>query len=114
MAYSEDDINELYDLASGTCFYCEKRLSFHNYGAVGDVGAWEVDHFIPWLAEAQMTVDGVRCRRPGRAFRILWGNPWGFESLRSHHTPPHERDRARRSRAAGVLMLRTMPPIHHQ
>ena len=50
MAYSEDDVNELYDLADGTCFYCEKRLSFQNYGAVGEVGAWEVDHFIPLAA----------------------------------------------------------------
>src|SRR5437879_13292166 len=31
-----------------------------------------------------MTVDAVRCCATPGALRILWGNPWGFESLRSH------------------------------
>ena len=47
MAYSEDEVNYAYDRTRGYCFYCEKRLSFDNYGEVGTVGAWEVDHFIP-------------------------------------------------------------------
>jgi len=47
MSYSDDDINWVYDRSDGTCLYCEKRLSFANYGVVGAHGAWEVDHFIP-------------------------------------------------------------------
>jgi 5-methylcytosine-specific restriction endonuclease McrA len=47
MAYSEDDVNWVYDRTKGACFYCGKLLSFKNYGQVGYTGAWEVDHFIP-------------------------------------------------------------------
>ena len=67
MAYSENDINELYDFTDRTCFYCEKWISFKNYGAVGEVGAWEVDHFIPlhssrarWNRRAPESCAGLR------------------------------------------------------
>lgn len=47
MAYSDDDLNWVYDRTGGRCFYCRISLSFANYGAVGKRGAWEVDHFVP-------------------------------------------------------------------
>ncbi len=47
MAYTDHEIEDVYDLTGGTCFYCGKRLSLRNYGRVGGVGAWEVDHFYP-------------------------------------------------------------------
>lgn len=47
MSYTNDELNDIYDRRSGTCFYCGIRLSFVNYGKVGQKGAWEVDHFIP-------------------------------------------------------------------
>jgi len=47
VAYSDDDINWIYDRADGRCFYCGMRLSFHKYGKVGERGAWEADHFYP-------------------------------------------------------------------
>lgn len=50
MAYSNDDKDWIYDRASGGCFYCGMRLAFHNYGKVGKRGAWEVDHFYPWVS----------------------------------------------------------------
>jgi len=50
VSYHDDDINEVYDLRKGRCFYCGKQLSFQNYGVVGEKGAWEVDHFIPLAA----------------------------------------------------------------
>jgi len=50
MRYSNDELNDLYELLDGSCFYCEKRISFKNYGVVGGLGAWEVDHFIPVVA----------------------------------------------------------------
>jgi len=50
MRYSNDELNDLYELLDGSCFYCEKRISFKNYGVVGALGALEVDHFIPVVA----------------------------------------------------------------
>ena len=47
MTTNEILINLIYDSTNGYCYYCGKRLSFHNYGAVGARGAWEIDHFIP-------------------------------------------------------------------
>ena len=47
MAYSEAEVNLVYDRTNGRCFYCGVQLSFKNYGKVGEKGAWEIDHFIP-------------------------------------------------------------------
>ncbi len=47
MAYTEDDVNWVYDRTGGRCLYCGMALSFKNYGAVGAHGAWEIDHFVP-------------------------------------------------------------------
>lgn len=47
MAYNDNDINWVYDRTGGRCLYCDIKLSFKNYGVVGEKGAWEVDHFIP-------------------------------------------------------------------
>jgi 5-methylcytosine-specific restriction endonuclease McrA len=47
MPFTDDDLNDLYDLTEGHCFYCGKRLAFCNYGDVGMHGTWEADHFIP-------------------------------------------------------------------
>lgn len=41
-------INLVYYRNDGYCFYCDKRLSYQNYGIVGSRGAWEIDHFIPF------------------------------------------------------------------
>ncbi len=47
MAYTDDELNSIYDRNRGRCFYCDMALSFQNYGVVGRRAAWEVDHFIP-------------------------------------------------------------------
>ncbi len=47
MGYTDEKVNWIYDRTEGRCFYCGMRLSFKNYGKVGNKGAWEVDHFIP-------------------------------------------------------------------
>lgn len=44
MAWTNDQLNAIYDKTNGTCRYCGKRLSFANYGQQGERGAWEVDH----------------------------------------------------------------------
>lgn len=46
MAYSEDDLNFIYDRSGGYCHLCRKKLSFTNYGRHGERGAWEVDHSV--------------------------------------------------------------------
>lgn len=48
MALTNEELNDLYDMTEGRCFYCGMRLSFCNYGDVGMRGAWEADHFIPF------------------------------------------------------------------
>lgn len=45
MGYTDEDVNWVYDRTEGSCFYCRIRLSFRNYGIVGNKGAWEIDHF---------------------------------------------------------------------
>ena len=47
MKYTNEQLNWVYDRTRGYCFYCGIRISFKNYGKVGERGAWEVDHFIP-------------------------------------------------------------------
>jgi 5-methylcytosine-specific restriction endonuclease McrA len=47
MAYTEDELNYIYDKNEGYCWHCDKKLAFTNYGRVGEKGAWEVDHSIP-------------------------------------------------------------------
>ena len=82
MAYSDEDLNWIYDRTDGACFYCDKRLSCVNYGLVGARGAWEVDHFIPiarngphqpsnWVAAC------VPCNTEKRDFL-----PWEFDPQR--------------------------------
>ncbi len=47
MAWTDDELNDIYDKTGGYCRYCRKKLSFSNYGRPGEKGAWEVDHSIP-------------------------------------------------------------------
>lgn len=47
MAYSDEQLDRIYDRTNGRCHVCRKRLAFTNYGSVGRRGAWEVDHSRP-------------------------------------------------------------------
>ncbi len=47
MAYTDDELNYIYDKTHGYCWHCGKKVSFSNYGRPGEIGAWEVDHSIP-------------------------------------------------------------------
>lgn len=47
MAYSEEQLNRIYDRANGRCHVCRRRLAFTNYGSVGRPCAWEVDNSRP-------------------------------------------------------------------
>ena len=44
MAYSDEELNHIYDKTNGYCYHCGKKLAFSNYGVPGTTGAWEVDH----------------------------------------------------------------------
>ena len=47
MAFTDEELNYIYDKTNGYCEYCGKKLAFKNYGKVGERGAWEVDHSNP-------------------------------------------------------------------
>ena len=47
MAYSEDELNYIYDKTDGYCYHCGKKLAWTNYGIPDARGAWEVDHSRP-------------------------------------------------------------------
>ena len=44
MAYSDDQLNEIYNRTGGYCHLCRKKLAFTNYASFGKRGAWEVEH----------------------------------------------------------------------
>lgn len=47
MAFSDEQLNQIYDRTSGYCHLCHKKLGFKNYGILGARGAWEVEHSNP-------------------------------------------------------------------
>jgi 5-methylcytosine-specific restriction endonuclease McrA len=47
MSYTDEELNIIYNKNSGYCWHCNKKLSFKNYGLIGEKGAWEVDHSVP-------------------------------------------------------------------
>ena len=44
MAYTDEELTDIYDRTSGYCHLCHKKLAFTNYGRFGERGAWEVEH----------------------------------------------------------------------
>jgi hypothetical protein len=46
MAYSDEELERIYDRTNGRCHLCHKKLAFRNYGAFGARGAWDVEHSV--------------------------------------------------------------------
>ena len=44
MAYSNDQLTDIYERTDGHCHICTKKLSRKNYAQFGERGAWEVEH----------------------------------------------------------------------
>lgn len=44
MAYTDDQLGDIFDRSGGDCHLCGKRLAFKNYACHGERAAWEVDH----------------------------------------------------------------------
>lgn len=44
MRYTKELKRAIYDRTGGYCHLCRTKLSFTNYGAHGEKGAWEIDH----------------------------------------------------------------------
>jgi len=44
MAYTDEQLSDIFDRSGGDCHLCGKRLAFRNYGCRGAKAAWEVDH----------------------------------------------------------------------
>jgi hypothetical protein len=47
MAYSDDQLNRIFDRTNGYCHLCHGKLFFTNYGRHGVRGAWHVEHSRP-------------------------------------------------------------------
>ena len=47
MTFDAKQRRTIFDRTDGYCHICHKKLSFKNYGALGDHGAWEVEHSKP-------------------------------------------------------------------
>lgn len=47
MAWTDDQLEAIYDRTSGYCHLCSKKLAFSNYARAGGRGAWEVEHSVP-------------------------------------------------------------------
>ena len=47
MAYSDDQLERIYERTGGYCHICHKKVSFVNYAEYGARGAWEVEHSKP-------------------------------------------------------------------
>lgn len=44
MAFSDEELDRIYERTAGRCHVCRKKLAWKNYGLLGAHGAWEVDH----------------------------------------------------------------------
>jgi len=47
MAFSNDDLNYIFDRTTGRCHICRDDLDFSAYGESPEFGGWEVDHSVP-------------------------------------------------------------------
>lgn len=47
LRFDNETVSYVYDKTNGYCNYCGKKLSFTNYGKLGNHGAWEIDHSTP-------------------------------------------------------------------
>jgi 5-methylcytosine-specific restriction endonuclease McrA len=47
MKFEPEVLSGIYDRTCGRCHICTKKLAFKNYGAFGELGAWEVEHSNP-------------------------------------------------------------------
>lgn len=47
MAFTTDQLNQIFDRTSGYCHICHKKLALKNYSVFGARAAWEVEHSNP-------------------------------------------------------------------
>lgn len=47
MKFSDEQLEAIFDRASGKCHLCHGRLAYSNYASFGRRGAWEVEHSKP-------------------------------------------------------------------
>jgi len=47
MAWTEEQLNRIYDRTQGKCHICGKKLAFKNYGMPGARACWSVEHSVP-------------------------------------------------------------------
>jgi len=42
-----EKLSLIYERTCGYCHLCGKKLSYRNYGRIGEKGAWEIEHSVP-------------------------------------------------------------------
>lgn len=47
MAFSSEQLKQIYERTSGYCHICHKKVAYNNYSVWGARGAWEVEHSNP-------------------------------------------------------------------
>jgi hypothetical protein len=47
MAYTDDELNDIFDRTDGDCHICSGPLKFSHYGDIDSRHGWEVDHSVP-------------------------------------------------------------------
>jgi hypothetical protein len=47
MAYDKKILGMIFGRTNGRCHICGEKLSFNNYGKIGEKGAWEIEHSHP-------------------------------------------------------------------
>src|SRR5882672_4608060 len=45
-----EKLSLIYERTCGYCHLCGKKLSYRNYGRIGEKGAWEFEHSVPRAA----------------------------------------------------------------
>ncbi|MFC1968874.1 hypothetical protein ACFLVF_00065 [Chloroflexota bacterium] len=61
MSYIDEELQDIFDMTGGTCYYCGGLLVYWNYGSRSAMGGWCVDHGNPL---SRYGVDDLRNWKP--------------------------------------------------
>jgi len=106
MAFSSEQLNQIYNRTSGYCHICHKKLAFKNYGVFGARGAWEVEHSNPQAKGGTNRLNNlypacITCNRSKGASRT--------ENL-AHLFPPKS-ERAPKSKMQSLVAQPVLLPV---
>lgn len=108
MPYEVIVLRVIYDRTDGYCHLCHGKLSFKNYGTLGDRGAWEVEHSRP---RARGGTDHrnnlfpacVRCNRDKSDFTTRTARKWNGTTRAPYSKEAKREMRDENATAGGML-----------